>query len=68
MVAVTSKTPEELAAALELAGKIEMKAVELLRPLEIEMRLMKWRPEFRAIMWEAIGRKALSRAKEAAKG
>lgn len=56
-----------MAKAKAVAAKIESKVAELLAPMEVEMRIMEWKPEFRAIMWEAIGFKALARAKEAAK-
>lgn len=60
-------TPEEIAKAKALAARIEAKVADLLAPMDLEMRIMEWKPEFRVIMWEAIGRKALERARKAAK-
>ena len=45
-------------AAIELTQKILKKAADALEPLEREMRLMGWAPEYRAIMWGAVERKA----------
>jgi hypothetical protein len=59
--------PEHLAKAKALTARLEAKVDELLAPLEFEMQTMRWAPEFRAIMWEVVGHKALARAKEAAK-
>lgn len=59
--------PEHLAKAKALTARIAAKVDELLAPLEQEMRAMRWDPQYRAIMWEAVGRRALARAKEAGK-
>jgi hypothetical protein len=61
-----SRSAADIAKAIALAAKIETKVEILLAPMETEMRIMQWAPEYRAIMWEAIGRKALERAKAAA--
>jgi hypothetical protein len=50
----------------EVARKIEAKIDRLLEPLVIEMRIMKWKPEYQAIIWEAIAHKALRRSIDAA--
>jgi hypothetical protein len=53
----------DIAKAAALAAKLERKVDDLLAPLETEMRIMRWAPDFRVIMWEAVGHKALERAK-----
>jgi hypothetical protein len=45
---------ENLGKALAMAKKINDKAANLMRPLEIEMRIMKWPASYREIMWEAV--------------
>ena len=52
-----SKPPDPVArleAAMAMSRKINDKAELLLDPLVIEMRIMKWKPEFQSIMWEAV--------------
>ncbi len=52
-----SKPPDPVArleAAMAMSRKINDKAERLLDPLVIEMRIMKWKPEFQSIMWEAV--------------
>lgn len=51
-------TPEKL------AEKIAAKAAETLARLELEMTVMKWPREFRAIMWGAVAHEATLRAAE----
>ena len=46
----------------ELARRISAKVDQLLAPLDIEIRAMKWPCEYQVIMWEAVGREALKRA------
>jgi hypothetical protein len=58
--------PDELASALKLVAKIEAKIADLFRPLELEMRIMKWAPEYQAIIWEAVANRAAERARKAA--
>lgn len=60
----TRHAPEELARAQAIVAKIDAKVTELLEPLAREIRIMKWEPEYAAIMWEAVAMKALRRAKE----
>lgn len=48
--------------AKALADKIEKKARDLIAPLETEMRIMGWRPEFQEIMWTAVAQEAMARA------
>lgn len=48
--------------AQALAGKIATKAEDALGSLEREMAIMKWPPEFRAIMWDAVAETAARRA------
>lgn len=45
---------DDIAAAERLAKSIEAKAIATLAPLKREMTIMKWRDEYRAIMWEAV--------------
>lgn len=56
-------THEEKAQAL--AEKIAKKAAATLERLEIEMNIMKWAPEFRVIMWDAVAHHASLNAQEA---
>jgi hypothetical protein len=51
--------------AAALAEKITRRAEEILASTEYEMTIMKWRPEFRAIMWGAIADIANKRRFEA---
>lgn len=53
----------DIAKATAPAAKLERKVDDLLAPLETEMRIMRWAPEYRVIMWEALGHRALERAK-----
>lgn len=62
-----SHSPADIQKALDLSKKIEAKAHNVLVALELEMRVMKWEPEYCAIMWECVGRKAMQRAKDASK-
>ncbi|WP_044558697.1 hypothetical protein [Azospirillum sp. B4] len=57
-----TRNPSDLDAATAIAARIEAKAVALLAPLEREMALMSWRPEFKAIMWAAVAIEAQRRA------
>lgn len=50
----TTPETELLAKALALAKRINDKAADLLRPLELEMKIMGWVPQYRAVMWEAV--------------
>jgi hypothetical protein len=54
-----------LEAAIAISRKINDKAETLLAPLVIEMRIMKWKPEFQAIMWEAVMLAAKQRMEDA---
>lgn len=56
-------THEEKAQAL--AEKIATKAAATLDRLQTEMDVMKWPPEFRAIMWDAVAHHASLNAQEA---
>lgn len=58
-------TREEEQQARDLSVKILAKAEETLRPLAREMRIMQWPPAYRAILWNAIARKAMKLAVEA---
>jgi hypothetical protein len=40
--------------ALAITQKLVEKAEDLLAPLDNEMRIMKWNPEFQKIMWDAV--------------
>jgi hypothetical protein len=52
------------AKALALAEKIAAKAEEALAGLDREMAIMKWPPEFRKIMWDAVAHLAARYAGE----
>lgn len=56
---------KQTAKAVAVAQQIEKRVAVTLAPLEREMGLMQWRPEFRVIMWEAVANMALSFAEEA---
>lgn len=47
-----------------VAEKIAKKAEDTLAALEREMDIMKWPPEFRAIMWGAVAHAATLREHE----
>lgn len=51
-----------------LAEKIASKAEDALAGLEREMAIMKWPPDFRAIMWGAVARAASLREVESRRG
>jgi hypothetical protein len=51
--------------AKAVAAKIAQKAEDALSGLDREMAIMKWRPEFQAIMWEAVVEAAARRAQAA---
>ena len=53
---------DEMDAAQKLAAQIQQKARDAIAPLEREMALMDWPPEFRRILWDAV---ALEVAKQA---
>lgn len=53
------------AKAIDLAEKITAKAEEAVACVGMEMNIMKWPAEFRAIMWDAVAIVANSRAAEA---
>ncbi len=55
---------ERMEKAQALAGKITLKAEDALSRLNLEMNLMKWPAEFRAIMWGAVAEIASRRAFE----
>jgi len=56
---MTTITHEQKAIALTI--KIQAKAAALLAPLDTEMRMMNWKPEFRRIMWDAVLREVAKR-------
>jgi hypothetical protein len=57
-----SKTQTEK--AVSIAMQIAAKAEAALESMAVEMDYMKWPPEFRAIMWDAVSHTAATRAKE----
>lgn len=68
MTAVNKPPPDPVAhleAAIAMTRKITAKAQTELEPLAREMRIMKWKPEFQAIMWEAVMLEARSRMEKA---
>jgi hypothetical protein len=56
---------DQIARAKALADKITLKASETLDGLQREMDIMKWPPEFRAIMWGAVADEATRRERKA---
>lgn len=54
-----------MATAESVAEKIAKRAEDALAGLDREMAIMKWPPEFRAIMWHAVAHAATLRAHEA---
>lgn len=54
----------DIGKAEALAAKIERKANDTLAALDREMDIMKWPPEFRAIMWGAVAHAAALREGE----
>lgn len=52
---------EHLVIAIAMAQKIQNKVNILLEPLQREMRIMKWNPEYQAILWEAVMMEAKNR-------
>jgi hypothetical protein len=52
--------------AIALPDKIATKAEEALSPLNREMAIMGWPPEFRKIMWDAVAQVAAAYADQAA--
>lgn len=62
-----SNADNRMAKALSVAQQIEKRVAVTLAPLEREMGLMQWRPEFRVIMWEAVANAALKYAEEASR-
>jgi hypothetical protein len=54
--------PNDAAKVIDIAEKITAKAEGALHGLEREMIVMKWPPEFRTILWEAVAAIATQRA------
>ncbi len=50
--------PNHMEKATKVADQIAKKVADTLDPLRRQMDLMKWPPEFRVIMWEAVSRHA----------
>lgn len=65
MTALSPNSNTQNAKADALAEKIAKKAADTLSRLQIEMEVMKWAPEFRAIMWNAVAHHATILATEA---
>jgi len=55
---------QKMTKAVAVAVKIAEKAEATLASLDREMTIMKWPPEFRAIMWNAVAVAANVRASE----
>ena len=53
---------DKVTATLVLAKKVQAKVEATLMPLEREMAIMKWEPEYRRIIWEAVARHAMNKA------
>jgi hypothetical protein len=62
MSSAAKHTPAEIASAKAVVAKIELKVDDLLAPLAREMRIMRWAPAYRAILWEAVMLEAQKRA------
>ncbi|CAB4149875.1 hypothetical protein UFOVP1433_44 [uncultured Caudovirales phage] len=60
-------SPEQLAVAQATAASMIARAKSSLAPLERAMRIMKWEPEYRAIMWEAVMEEAAKYMRDAQK-
>jgi hypothetical protein len=54
-----------LEAAMAITRKIGAKVDKLLAPLALEMEIMEWKPEYRAIVWEAVMIEARQRMEKA---
>lgn len=54
-----------LEAAMAMTRQITAMAQRKLEPLTHEMAIMKWKPEYQAIMWEAVMLEAKQRMEEA---
>lgn len=64
----TTPEAEHLARAMAMVQKISRKIDTLLEPLQREMRINKWKPEYQAILWEAVMLEAKSRMEAATDG
>lgn len=64
MMSETLDPVADLAKALEMSKKIARKVDDLLLPLTLEMKVMKWPPEYQAILWEAVMLEAKRRWEE----
>lgn len=51
----------DLEQAMAMVRQISSKVDRLLEPLQREMRIMKWEPEYQAILWEAVMLEAKAR-------
>ena len=60
-----SVDPEQMKLAELMVEKINAKVDALLRPLDREIQIMQWKPEYAAIVWEAVAGKAMKKAKDA---
>lgn len=65
--AVRSRVRATVANPETVARQIQAKIDAATEPLEREMRIMKWAPEYRAIVWEALARKVIALWTEAEK-
>lgn len=54
-----------MADPVQTAERLLQKAEGALDPLAREMKVMRWPPEFRAILWDAVARRAALLAAEA---
>ena len=45
---------DHMAKSVALTVKIKRKAEDLLAPLDTEIRMMNWKPEYQSIMWNAV--------------
>jgi hypothetical protein len=58
-------TEHVMATPEDVADKVAKKAAETLSPLQLEMDMRRWPPEFRKIMWDAVAQHAAILANEA---
>ncbi len=68
MTEPAGQSADDIAQALAIATRVHAKAIETLAPLEREMTIAGWKPDYRAIMWQAVAREAMLRSLEAARG
>lgn len=51
---VSKEDDDHMAKAVAMTARLQRKAEDLLAPLDTEIRMMQWKPEFQSIMWNAV--------------